>query len=212
MSFWLFCPINTRMLCWIVVSIIVSNWFFVEVLLLCLYHCLRTVLMVLSSTGTSSHHDSTLETSVHHCAGTVLLSFLLTLCHCTWLYFPAFNLTSSSSSPFLIRILVDRCCASHFVVNWGNKYFVLCACFDWVCKAICHLESNIRSSARDSHWFEWIKPDWSTGIGSFCQLSVRMLKSCIHAHQLEDYSYFNQQNGRGSITVPCLSARRSPYG
>ena len=95
------------------VTLPLSTWV-VEVLLLCLYHCLRTVLMVLSSTGTSSHHDSTLEASVQQCASTVLM--LLSLCHCTWLYFPSFNLTSFSSSPFIIRSLVTTSVVLHLLL------------------------------------------------------------------------------------------------
>ncbi len=78
---------------------------------------------------------------------------------------------------------------SHFVV-----VFWWYTCFNWVCKTIWPSECRIWSPVRGSHWFEWIKPGWSTGIGSVCQLSVCMLKSCIHASKLQDLSYFNQQN------------------
>jgi hypothetical protein len=70
-------------------------------------------------------------------------------------------------------------CFSFVVFGWIN-YFLLLACFDWVCKAICPSESSIRSPARGSHSFEWIEPGRSTGIGSVWRLSVHMLKSCIH--------------------------------
>ncbi len=87
------------------------------------------------------------------------------------------------------------CCVSICCV-WMSYYFFLHACFDWVCKAICHSESSIMSPAIGSHSFEWIKPGQSTGIHSVC-----LLKSCIHTSKLHDYSYFNQEMSH----VPSLS-------
>ena len=62
----------------------------------------------------------------------------------------------------------------------GPKHFFLLACFNWVCKAICHMKSCIWSPARDSHWFEWIKPGCSTDMGC----SVVLSDVCLHAQVL----------------------------
>jgi hypothetical protein len=96
------------------------------------------------------------------------------------------------------------CCASFCCCVLMEYVLLLLACFNWVCQAIWPSESSIRLPSRGSHWFEWIKPGWSTGIGSVGQLSVCMLKSCKHASKLHDYSYFNQQKVAWSITLPCL--------
>jgi hypothetical protein len=127
-----------------------------------------------------------------------LLLFLLMLyiyC-CSCLYFLPFTLAHFIYLLcFSYLEACNKCHASQFVVFWMNNYFFLLVCFDWVCKTICHLESSIRSPARGSHWSEWIKPGWSTGIGSVCQLSVCMLESCIHTSKLQDYSNSTQHVG-----------------
>ena len=120
-------------------------------------------------------------------------------------------LLSISLLPFVLLFLLlgglwqQVLCASFCCCVLMEYVLLLLACFDWVCKAIWPSESSIRSPTRGSCWFEWIEPGWSTGIGSVCQLPVCMLKSCIHASKLQDYSYFNQQKVAWSIAIPCLS-------
>jgi hypothetical protein len=69
-------------------------------------------------------------------------------CHFTFIVahactsFLSLLLTSSLCCAFLIR----RHATSVVFLNlmcllWWNNYFFLLVCFDWVCKAICHIES-----------------------------------------------------------------------
>ena len=132
-----------------------------------------------------------------------LLSLYIYFCSC--LYFLPFTLAHACTSFVSLLHTSSLCCAFLFGRHATSVVFLnlLCfdgiitffflVCFDWVCKAIwCHLESSIWSPARGSHSFEWIKPGWSTGIGSVCKLSVYMLKLCIHTSKLQDYSNSTQ--------------------
>ena len=116
-------------------------------------------------------------------------------------HFPAFVVLFLSGGKRQVAL-----CFSFVVFGWSN-YFILLVCVNWVCKAICPLESSIWSPARGSHSFEWIKPGQSTSFGSVGQLSVCMLKSCIHK-QVARLLTVQLTNVTCSITVPCLSKRK----